>query len=381
MIHTAHLFRTINFYKKKNTMKMRLIALGTLSALTIGLWSCSNNSDDPVKTNQLSLKESLNEKTVSLEQAVSEISSSKGYEILTMKESSVKSGSDSDSLANDDSFHSINISIDDLKGIYDYQLDSTHFGMHKHFTRTEDSDKFIIRLPKEKAYNRRSLFETNEADTTLVNDFVITTSDFQYNYSGGFPFNYLLDTRIDVEEEFAGALRIDWSMNSIKDLNYSSTYSFTDDYSVSTDFQMGDTIRHAYSLMQNSEIIYAEKISFIKSEESHRREREYSIVIGNIEIVRSSGSDNILVYKDGVLQENASVEVLSNDGSIEDEVAFCRKGRDLRITFDDGTTVVLSELVGDSLEILNELFGSLREVYFSTHLVNHIAFDIYSNKE
>jgi len=366
-------------------MKMKLMVYGLLSVFSLGVWSCSENSENSAPENQLTLKESITEKTVALEEAVTEISSSKGYQILSLNDdTATKSGVENSE--EDDTMFSADITLEDLKGIYDYAPstgDGEQVGgrIAKFFTRTGDSEQFIIRLPKEKASNHRTLFEVTEADSVLVNDFVLTTSDFLYSYSGGMGFNYLLDTRIDIEEEFAGALKINWELGPTTGLNYSSSYTFTDDLTMGIEFNTGDTTNYTYSLTQGEETLYAERISFIKSEEYYRREREYSLTIGNIEIVRSSASDEIQVYKDGVLQENAIVEVLSNSDGDNEYAAFCRKGRDLQITFDDGTTVVLSELVGDSLETLAQMFSSLRNVYFATHLVNRMALNIHNNQQ
>ncbi|MFA8433780.1 MAG: hypothetical protein ACEPOZ_04610 [Marinifilaceae bacterium] len=366
-------------------MKMKLVGYGLLTTFSMGVWSCSDSSDDSINENKLTLKESIAEKTMVLDEAVAEISSSKGYQILSLNDkTTAKSGIENSE--EDNSLFSASITLENLKGVYDYSpsnedTEQIGGGITKFFTQTDSSEQFIVRLPKEKATNYRTLFQVSEADSALVNDFVITTSDFLYSYTGGMGFSYLLDTRIDVEEEFAGALKINWELGSQEGMSYSSSYTFTNDLTMGIEFTTGDTTSYIYGLTQGEETLYSERISFLKSEDSYGREREYSLTIGNIEIIRSSASDEIQVFKDGVLQENAIVEVLSETNGDTELTAFCRKGRDLQITFDDGTTVVLSELVGDSLETLDEMFSSLRNVYFATHLVNHMALNIYNTQK
>lgn len=355
-------------------MKRKSIAVGLFYLFAAGLWSCSNSSDDQEINNEKSLQKSLFEQTIGLEQAIGTISRTPGFEILTNK-------GNTKSTSEDDRF-SASITLDDLKGIYDYQINSedtstTVAQQNRYFKKTGESDMFIIRLPKERATNHSDLFSQTDQDTTWANDFVITTSDFLYQYSGGINFNYLLDTRIDVEDQFAGTLKIKWNLNSLTHMDYSCTYGFDKDYAVGMNFQKGDTISFEYQLTKQEEPLYREKYTLLPPGDSTTREREYSLFIGDVEIVRSSLSDTFQVYKGGVLQENATVEIITQSNEQDDNIAFCRKGRDMQITFDDGTSVLLSYLMGDSLETLNTLFESLGDVYFATHLVNRMAFEIY----
>ena len=54
--------------------------------------------------------------------------------------------------------------------------------------------------------------------------------------------------------------------------------------------------------------------------------------------------------------------------------------RDVKITFDDGTTTTLSTLLGSSLSVLKSLVASLEDIYFATDIVNYIAWNIHQNK-
>lgn len=354
-------------------MKRKSIAVGLVCLFAAGLWNCSNSPETGIDDHR-SLKESLSGETINLERAVGTISQSPGFEILT-------NTGNTKSTTEDDRF-TASITMDNLKGIYDYQINpddsvNTITQQNRYFKKTDESDHFIIRLPKEKAADHSYLFSYSEQDTTLVNDFVITTNDFLYHYSGGINFKYLLDTRIDIEDQFAGTLKINWDLNSLTNMDYSCSYGFEQDYAVGVNFHRGDTLSFQYLLTKEDEPLYREKYTLLPKGDSTTRDREYSLLIGDIEIIRNSSSDTFQVYKGEVLQENATVEIIAQTDQQEDNVAFCLKGRDMQITFDDGTTVLLSTMMGDSLETLNTLFKSLADVYFATHLVNRMAFEIY----
>ena len=362
-------------------MKRNIVAVGLSLLLSAGLWSCSNSSDNNSEKD-LSLVQSLDIKAQDLSTAVADISASKGFEIITMDDSnSTKSGSQ-DGMT-DDSRFSASITMDDVKGIYDYnpainnETTQAKFSFQKIFERTGDSDQFIIRLPKEKATSPWNLYVTEAADSSLVNDFVITTSDFHYNYEGGMQFDYLLDTRLDVEDTYAGDLYVNWAISEDHNFKYESNYAFTDDYSVGVNFQFGDTIHYAYNLNNADGVLFGEEIQINKDTTNHHV-MNYTLTIGNIQLMKNSTEDNLLVYRDGVLEEGAVVEVLSEDGtSVDSDIAFCRKGRDLKITFTDGSEVILSDLLGDSLDMLDTIFSSMSNLYFAEHLVNKVAWEVY----
>jgi hypothetical protein len=54
--------------------------------------------------------------------------------------------------------------------------------------------------------------------------------------------------------------------------------------------------------------------------------------------------------------------------------------RELKITFDDGTSSTISELLGTSVTTIRTLFASLRLSSFAVSIVDWIAWDIYTNK-
>ncbi len=359
-------------------MKRNIVAVGVLLFFSAVLFSCSKSSDNNPEKG-LTLQESLKDKTASLSTAVNEITSSKGFEIVTMNDPATKSGTEED----DDTRFSASITLDDVKGIYEYEpsipAETTDakmgYWMMNMFAKTGESEEFIIKLPKEKAGNPWKLYEQEDGDDALVNDFVITSTQYNYSFSvgEGYQFNNLVNASITVEDEFAGELYLDWSIDSDMGFNYESKFTFADDYSVGVEFSHGDTLSYAYNLKNGEDVLFKEEMQFTKVD--GERTYEYKLAIGIIEIVKNSTSDSYMVYRDGVLEEGAVIEVINNSGeSTEADVVFCRKGLDLKITFADETVVVLSELLGeDTLAKMAEIFSSMHDMYFVKHVVNKVA--------
>lgn len=357
-------------------MKRRIVGVGMLLLFAAVLWSCSDSSDNNPEQD-LSLERSLEVKAQSLSEAVIDISKSKGYEIITMDDSATTK---TEGEENDDSRFSMSITLEDIQGLYDYTPPVNNETWHQRvFEKTKDTTLFILRLPKEKATNPGKLYMDEEGDSELVNDFIITTTEYNYNYEGGFQFDYLLNSELEVEGEAAGALYVEWSISENLNFDYTSKYSFTDDYSVGVEFELGDTISYEYYLKNGEDVLFKEKVEIVKSEDWNTREFEYSLTIGNIEIVKNSENEDYQVYRDGVLEEGAVIEVIAENGESEEAaVVFCRKGFDLKITFADGTSVVLSELLGeDTLNKMKEIFSSMYDMNFVKHLVDKVAREVY----
>ena len=103
------------------------------------------------------------------------------------------------------------------------------------------------------------------------------------------------------------------------------------------------------------------------------KERLYILTLGNVEIRRGTAVDSIQVFLDGVLQQKAGAKITDSTGS---EGSFCHH-RDILLTFDDGTTMNLSELLSPSREILRTLYDSLHGMKLAKHIVDYIAISIY----
>jgi hypothetical protein len=80
----------------------------------------------------------------------------------------------------------------------------------------------------------------------------------------------------------------------------------------------------------------------------------------------------------GVLQPKATVTVI--DKAADSEASVCHK-RDIKITFEDGTTTTISELIGKSVPNMATLFDSLHSVFFASYVVDWIAYDVYYGRK
>ena len=107
----------------------------------------------------------------------------------------------------------------------------------------------------------------------------------------------------------------------------------------------------------------------------HKREKQYDLTIGNVEIKRGFGIDSIQVYQNGVLQKKAGAKITD---SADSTGTICNK-RDILLTFDDGTTAKLSTLISPALTQLKALVSSLHDMYFAENIVDYIAENIYFN--
>lgn len=107
----------------------------------------------------------------------------------------------------------------------------------------------------------------------------------------------------------------------------------------------------------------------------HRREKQYDLTIGNVEIKRGLGIDSVQVFLNGVLQKTAGAKITD---SADSTGTICGK-RDILLTYDDGTTAKLSELLGPPLTQLKTLIGSLHGMYFAQNIIDYIAVNIYFN--
>jgi hypothetical protein len=92
-------------------MKRNIVAVGMLLAFSAALWSCSS-SDDKTPGQDQTLEQNLTSETQSLATAVEEISTSEGYKLITLSEST-KEGTEGGS---DDRFSfTRTITLEDIK--------------------------------------------------------------------------------------------------------------------------------------------------------------------------------------------------------------------------------------------------------------------------
>jgi hypothetical protein len=337
----------------KKTLFVFTVILGVFS------WQCSRVHSET------DLKSSLEEAADRINTASSAIAESKGYDLMTLSDLT-KSGEG----------YSDSIELDLIAGIYDFRPDTfvcRHFSMpYWHFDKSDESEMLILNMPHRLVYHPRYLFNPIPPDTVAENDFTITASDYHYYYSFMFRYDYKLTAGFTLEGEDLGMLDVVSTGETFAGRSYSSEYSFPDDYSLMVSFERGDTSVSAMSLMQDDEILLGEETYFIWSD-FRKKERKYILTVGDVKIVRGSAVDSIQVFLDGVLQKSAGAVITDDD---ESDGSVCHR-RDILLTFDDGTTERLSDLIGPSLEILRTLVDPMREMYFARRIVDHLAMTIY----
>jgi len=371
---------------KTKSYYLGLVLLGFLA------WSCTNK-DEMSLNSQGSLKASLNANVQNLTTAMTVISSSPGYQVLagsgpTSAPSLVKS-----TVSGSESFVSApldTISLSEIAGIYDYKASKYkkwHPELFNFFAKTAASSDFIVRLPESKVKNPMSLFHFMASDTTLVNNYVIDVSKYNYDF-GRFLWDYTLASTITIDNVAVGALNVQSSKSRANGYHFMSDFLFSNGYDAKVVYSTGDTILSDYAITKGSTILFEEKFTAIKNDTASRhREREYSLTVGNVTIVRvpthgNNGLDSAKVYVGGVLQTKSKVEFIDiTSKSDSTEFSIVGHNRDLKITFDDGTTSTVSQLLGSTITGVRTLFTSLRQVYFATSIVDWVAWDIFRNRE
>jgi hypothetical protein len=191
---------------------------------------------------------------------------------------------------------------------------------------------------------------------------------------------------IKIKDVDAGTLKIQSSNNKTSGYNFASEFIFPSGYITKCQYTSGDTATSVYSISDATKTLYEEKYTSIKSStETRHRETSFSLTIGNVLITRDlvkgkSSLDSAKVYVSGVLQLKSKVEIVDVTTTDSTDSSVTHQTRELKITFDDGTSATLSELAGAVITDISSLFTSMRESYFATGIVDWIAWDIYSSK-
>jgi hypothetical protein len=350
--------------KRKVNVVLVIIFLGSI------LGSCTKNNNSSDNT---SLKQSLNQSVINLNNAMGTISASKAYSILTV------SGGLSKSLNSTDSQYKVYINLDTVKGIYNYKpgtkKDKWGISLMRFFNKTADNSKMIVNMPLSKVEKPWLLRNYIPADSTLANNFKISVSDYHNNYNSYSDFDYILASEISVDNVSAGNLNIKYVKSPSLGTDYASQYAFAGGYTADYKYESGDTTVSSFTITGDKKVLYEEKLLTIKNDTMwFGREHQYILTIGDVQIIRKSGSKAVSVSLNGVLQINAVVTIV--DKFADTEASVCKK-RDVQITFDDGTTTTVSALIGSSVDNIKTLFDSLHSVYFAAYVVDWIAYDIY----
>lgn len=354
-------------------------ALAILGFIT---WSCTNTDE----LAQGSLKTSINTNAQELTVAINAISNSPGYQVLATSDFDKTTVIAKSAAYSPDPSVVDSILLTDINGVYDYNKANTYrnwkFSLLRYFEKTAESSHMVVRLPEEKVKNPRALNQFSLADTLLVNNYVIDLSDYQYRFNR-YLWDYQMASTINIKGLDAGALSIQSSFKPANGYHFASEFVFANGYLTKCDYTSGDTARSVYSISKAGKIYYEEKFVAIKTKVDKRhRETEYSLTIGDVQITRKLGKnslDSAKIYVAGVLQTNSKIEIVDvvTDSA---EVCLTNHKRELKITFDDGTSTTINQLLSGSIDDIRTLFVSLRQTYFATSIVDRIAFDIYLNK-
>jgi hypothetical protein len=184
---------------------MRTISKIILAVIFIGAFSvgCTKKSGLNLNT---SLKQAINQSSSDLNTAVSNLSSTKAFSILTMSSGSLKSATVTDET------YKVYIPLDTIKGLYQYKPatkpDKWGWSLIKFFKKTATNSKMIVQMPLSKITNPRTLRQYNPADTTLANNFQITVSDYHNNYNSYWDYDYINSSEIKIDNTVAGNLNI-----------------------------------------------------------------------------------------------------------------------------------------------------------------------------
>jgi len=365
--------------------KSYFVSLVLLGLLT---WSCSNK--DELGSSQGSLKVSINTGADNLTSAMTAITTSKGYEVLATSGSSNAPSLVKSSVSGSFGMSRVDtVKMSDIAGVYDYQAANYkrwHPSLMNFFVKTGTNADFIVKLPASKVTHPGSLLRFTPADTLLVNNYVIDVTTYNYEF-GRYLWNYSFASSIKIDNVDVGSMTIQSSRSKLTGKNFMSDFVFTNGYEAKMVSSNGDTILSDYSISKGGTIYFEEKFTSIKSDTASRhREKEYSLTIGNVRIVRvpthgNNGLDSAKVYLGDVLQTKAKVQFIDiTNHSDTTEFSVIGHNRDIQIVFDDSTKTTVSQLLGSSIENVRTLFTSLRQVYFATNVVDWVAWDIYMNK-
>jgi hypothetical protein len=364
-----HLYCGISFDEFKFAEKVNQLIILTMrkniiaSVVIIGLiaWSCSK-----VETGSDGLKQSIEKGVANISYAVSKISGTTGYQLLSMNDASAKS----DMIFND----SINMNM--VSGIYDFQPDTIrqfhHFTPYNLFKRTGDSENMVVNLPEMMVFHPKYLHFFEPVDKVYPNNFTITATDYHLYYNWWHNYEYKLTAGLTLDNENAGTMDVYSTYNSFHNPSCVSQFNFSNGYNISEMWQGGDTATSSFFLAKDNDTLFMERNLFIWHD-FHKREKQYDLTIGDVQIKKSTGVDSLQVFVGGVLQQHAA-RILTDDSDTTGSV--CHK-RDILLTFDDGTTAKLSDFIDPVREQLKTLRESLHNMYFAKHIVDYIAFSIY----
>lgn len=359
-------------------MKRTAFYLFAIVVLSTFAWSCSK---DATSSSQASLQQSLNSSVQAVGLAVDAIENSAGYKVLSLGATSSQKS---------DSAKQITITIDSLRGIYEYKpqvvrRDYFH-AYYRFFNKTSSNTDFIIKLPAPKVNTAGELSKFLPKDTALKNNFVISVSDYYFNYNPFVSASYRLASSVTVSDTAAGNVNI-VANSTTSGYTYTASYAFGNGYTAQAQTISGDSITSINSILSGSSVVFQEKVIRLRKTSSSASEKQYILTIGNVQVKRFN-KDSVQVYVGGVLQTKAVVKILDGTKAKvhgrqthrDSDTPGIGFNRDIQITFDDGTTTTISALAGTAIDNATAVFASLQQINFATNVVDWIASDIFFKK-
>ena len=347
--------------------KVRLIIAAAIAA-SIAI-SCTKNDGQLDGT---SLKLAIDQSVMNLNTAIDKISASNAYSIFTAADGGLKSSTT-------DPVYKVYIGLDKISGVYEYKPVTTRdrwgFSLIRFFNRTGDNTNMIVKMPLKKVKNPMSLRHFSPADSALVNNFSINVSDYHNNYNSYWDYDYLIDSKISIDDKEAGSLSMKSLVSPDLGRNYFSQYAFTEGYTTQYRYVSGDTTVSSFTILKDKSIVYEEKRITVKNDTARfRHEHTYILTIGSVSITRKHGWEGAQIAVNGVVQQNAVIAMVDNE---DDEEASVCNHREIQITFEDGTKTTISTLISESVDNIRTIYKSLHQVYFAAYVVDWIAYDIY----
>jgi hypothetical protein len=218
----------------------------SVAVLSIIAWGCQKSDSTPQ-----GLKMSFEKASANINTAISDISSTEAYQLLTASAGqTAKSGT----MFND----SITLAI--VAGIYDFQPDTVKhyhspFYPYRLFKKTGESDHMIVNLPQKLMFHSHYLHSYNPADSILKNDFTIDASDYHLYYNWWNNLDYKLMADLMIDSKNMGSLDVTVTSNSFRDQMYSSAFTFSDGYDLITRWQNGDTAVSSFALVNGNDTL------------------------------------------------------------------------------------------------------------------------------
>lgn len=355
-------------------MNTRFIAAIVIASMGVCFWQCSDENDRAT-----SLKGALDEGSYKLNKALAEIEGSAAYGMLMADAQSSFKSTSSDTTVYLDS-----ILLEDISGVYEYNRPDSmfyhHYGFYNLFEKTGESDNLVVKLPEGRLFHPRKLRDPLDQVTEEQNNFVITATDYHYYFAEGFIHDYKLAAGFEQDEMPLGNLAVQSNRASWAEGYFGSSFSFPEGYSIEIEQVSGDTSTFSLALMEGQDVLLKESEQSVRGDEHRHHERTYSLTIGDVMIKRVS-SDSLEIYLNDVLQSGAKAEIIeSMDTEGEEMHSVCHR-RDIQITFEDGTTTTVSELLGPSKEVLSGLWDSIRNMSFAKRVVDYIAWNIFRGNQ